>query len=192
MNPIWAPIHLMWFISYILILFGLNGIYPIFASASTRLGKPAWILSFLGTALSLPIAAWDAFIVPYLAVHAPDMITQVEETSNELPVLTFRLIVYLTVIIFSIGFVLLGIATMRSRVLPRAAGLLVLVGAPMFWLGAIVFSQGSTGNSVTIVGAVLFGVGMSWFGYAQQAVPANRPETTGAGGLIDCHCSQVR
>jgi hypothetical protein len=170
LNPIWAPIHLMWFISYLLILFGLIGIRSVLASESVRMGKPAWILSFLGTALSLPIAAWDAFIVPYLAVHAPEMITQVEETSMELPVLTFRLIVYLTVIIFSLGFVLMGIAIIRSRVMPRIAGLMVLIGAPLFWLGAIIFSQGPTGNIVTIIGAVLFGFGIAWFGYAQRTV----------------------
>ena len=101
----------------------------------------------------------------------------------ELPVVAFRLIFFLTVITFSLGFVLLGIAAIRSRVMPRAAGLLVLIGAPLFWLGAIVFSQGSTGNAVTIGGAVLFGVGISWFGYAQQAVQADRPEKARAGGL---------
>jgi hypothetical protein len=168
LNPIWAPIHLMWFISYLLILFGLIGIRPVLASESVRMGKLAWILSFLGTALSLPIAAWDAFIVPYLAVHSPEMITQVEETSMELPVLTFRLIVYLTVAIFSLGFVLLGIAAIRSRIMPRTAGLMVLIGAPLFWLGAIIFSQGSTGNAVTICGAVLFGIGIGWFGFVQR------------------------
>jgi hypothetical protein len=170
LNPIWAPIHLMWFISYLLILFGLIDIYPILVSLSVRMGRLAWSLSFLGTALSLPVAAWDAFIVPYLAVHAPEMITQVEETSMELPILTFRLIVYLTIIIFSFGFVLMGISIIRSRVMPRIAGLMVLIGAPLFWLGAIIFSQGSTGNIVTIIGAVLFGFGIAWFGYAQRTV----------------------
>ena len=41
LNPIWVPIHLMWFVSYLLILFGLNGIYPILASASRRVGTLA-------------------------------------------------------------------------------------------------------------------------------------------------------
>ncbi len=120
------------------------------------------------------IAAWEAFIVPYLAVHAPDIITQVEQTSTELPAVTFRLIFFLTVITLSLGFVLLGIVAIGSRVMPRVAGLLVLVGTPLFWLGAVVFSHGSTGNAVTIGGAALLGVGISWFGYAQQRGSSRR------------------
>lgn len=165
LNPIWTPVHLMWFVSYLLILFGLNGMYPVLANEPGRLASAAWILSFFGTALSLPIAAWDSFIVPYLAHHALEMITQIEEVSMELSVLVFRLIFFLMALTFSLGFILLGVSALRSRTLPRVGGLLVLVGAPVFWLGAILFSKGSLGNAVTIIGAVSFGVGIGWFGY---------------------------
>jgi hypothetical protein len=173
LNPIWTPVHVLWLVSYLLILLGLNVLPRQSANTVGRLDSIAYLLAFLGTALSLPIAVWDSFIVPYLAVHAPDMIKQIEELSLETPVLAFRIIFFIAVITFSLGFMLIGLSILRSprqvpkqspRV-PRLAGGLLSIGAPLFWIGAIGFSQSSLGNSVTMLGAVLFGVGLEWLGY---------------------------
>lgn len=165
MNPLWTPVHVMWFVSYLLILLGLNAFPVNLGDEVGKLGFTAYILSFLGTALSLPIAVWDSFIVPYLAVHAPKMIEQIEESSLETSVLTFRIVFFLTVITFSLGFMLLGISLMRMHLLLRVAGGLLMIGAPLFWIGAIAFSKGSLGNVVTIIGAVFFGTGLVLLGY---------------------------
>ena len=98
-------------------------------------------LSFIGTVLSLPIAVWDSFVIPYLAKHAPDFISQIEEISVETPVLVFRIIVFLTVFIFSLGFFLCGISLVRTRMAPRVAGVCLAVGAPLFWIGALFVSN---------------------------------------------------
>lgn len=165
-DPVWAPVHVAWLVSYLLMLFGLQGLQPMLRAAAGRFGVLAWTLALLSVALSLPIAAWDAFIVPFLAVHAPDLIVQVEETSPELPVVTFRMLFFLTVITFSVGFVLLGVALRRLSTPLRGAALPLALGAPVFWAGAVIFSEGPAGNAVTLVGAVLFGAGLARLGYA--------------------------
>ncbi|MBL1179029.1 MAG: hypothetical protein FWK01_28870 [Pantanalinema sp. GBBB05] len=121
-------------------------------------------LSFMGTVLSLPIAVWDSFMIPYLAIHAPDLILQIEEVSVETPVLIFRTIVFLTVFIFSVGFVVFGIGLIRLRFLNQVSGACFILGAPLFWIGALFFSKGSMGNIVTEIGATLFGVGLILLG----------------------------
>jgi hypothetical protein len=170
LNPLWTPIHVMWFVSYLLILLGLNGLSKYLTNGVGRFGIAAYLISFLGTALSLPIAVWDSFIVPYLAVHAPEMIEQIEELSQETPVLVFRITFFLTVITFSLGFMLLGISIMRRNalILSRVMGGLLVIGAPLFWIGAIAFSKGSLGNLITIIGAVSFGIGLVLLGYSLQ------------------------
>src|SRR5215469_8075836 len=59
--------------------------------------------------------------------------------------------------LFGVGGLLLGIATMRARVFPRGAGVLLILG--VVGLGAFV--------NVFLGAAMLFGlVGLGWIGYA--------------------------
>jgi len=165
MNPIWVPVHLAWFLAYVLLVCSFIPLYAAFVSSGQALIKVGYWLAFLGTILSLPIATWDSFVVPYLARHAPDFITQIEEVSLELPVLVFRIIFFLTVLLFSLGFLLSGLTLIPERLVPMPVGICLAVGAPLFWVGALVFSKGALGNLVTEAGALLFGVGLAGLGY---------------------------
>jgi len=62
-------------------------------------------------------------------------------------------------VLFLLGYVLLGTLIIRSGVLPRWAGLLLAVGAPLFVVGV------DTLQLITLLGAVLFGIGWAWLGY---------------------------
>lgn len=163
LEPIWVPVHVIWFVSYLLIICGLVPLYA-FTVAQGTLTTVGYWLSLIGTVLSLPIAVWDSFIVPYLAVHAPDFISQIEEVSVETPVLVFRVIVFLTIFIFSLGFMVFGTELIRLRQLNQIAGICLALGAPLFWIGALFVSQGAIGNVVTEIGATLFGLGLILFG----------------------------
>lgn len=55
----------------------------------------------------------------------------------------------------------MGLVTLRSTVLPRWAGLLLLIGAPLF-----VIPVPPAPVIVNTIGAVLFGLGYIWLGYA--------------------------
>ena len=115
-------------------------------------------------------AVLDLTVFPYLDVHAPLASFQFFTTN---PAVT----VYAAVAgsLFGLGGVLLGLATMRARVFPRGAGLLLILG--VVGLGAFV--------NVFLGAAMLFGlVGLGWMGYTlltgkgeakaiPQAVPAS-------------------
>jgi hypothetical protein len=96
-------------------------------------------------------AVLDLTVFPYLDVHAPLASVQFF-TAN--PAVT----VYAAVAssLFGVGGVLLGLATMRARVFPRGAGVLLILG--VVGLGAFV--------NVFLGAAMLFGlVGIGWMGY---------------------------
>ncbi|MBW4522760.1 MAG: hypothetical protein KME16_24230 [Scytolyngbya sp. HA4215-MV1] len=160
LEAIWVPVHIAWFFAYLLIICSFVFLYQSLIASQTAFTKLGYWLSFLGTVLSLPIAVWDSFVIPYLAKHAPDFILQIEEVSMETPVLIFRIIVFLTILIFSLGFLLYGISVMQMRIAPKMAGAGLAVGAPLFWIGALFFSKGMLGNLITEIGAVLFGLGL--------------------------------
>jgi hypothetical protein len=162
----WIPVHIAWFFSYILIILGFVPVFHSISTSGRKLEITAFWISFLGTILSLPIAAWDAFLVPYLARHTPDFITQIEELSMEAPAVSFRIIAYLAVLLFSIGYILMGISMVRAgQSIKRVCGICLAVGASVFWIGALFVSNGPLGNTVTIFGALLFGIGLIIWGY---------------------------
>ncbi|AFY75350.1 hypothetical protein Syn7502_03510 [Synechococcus sp. PCC 7502] len=184
LEPIWVPVHLAWFLSYILIICSFIPIYVPLASSKNFLLTISYWLAFVGSLLCLPIAVWDSFVIPYLARHAPDFIAQIEETSTETSVLVFRVIVFLTIFIFSLGFILYGIALVQKRFVPILSGFCLAVGAPLFWVGALFVSKGSMGNLITDIGAFLFGVGFVFFGvtlfsnpfrFDSLEMPSNQP-----------------
>ncbi|CAN1212181.1 hypothetical protein TUMEXPCC7403_18385 [Tumidithrix helvetica PCC 7403] len=163
LEAIWVPVHSIWFIAYLLIIISFLPIYNAIASLGSLAILGYW-LSFLGTVLSLPIATWDAFAIPYLAKHAPDFILEIEENSMETSILVYRAIVFLTIFLFSLGFMLYGAAIAKSSQLLKFAGICLALGAPIFWIGALFVSKGSMGNIVTEIGALLFGLGLTVLG----------------------------
>jgi hypothetical protein len=166
LSPLWTPVHLAWFCAYLLIICSFLPLYvPIINLQNSFLSISYW-LSFIGTVLSLPIAVWDSFIIPYLARHAPDFILQIEEISMETPVLIFRIIVFLTIFVFSAGFMMYGIAIAQTGIASVYVGLCLIVGAPLFWIGALFVSTTSLGNIATEIGAFLFGLGLINFGWS--------------------------
>lgn len=161
---IWVPAHLMWFIAYLLIIFSFVPLYSATVGQGSWLVVASYWLSFMGTVLSLPIAVWDSFVIPYLARHAPDFIVQIEEVSTETSVLVFRIIVFVTILLFSVGFILFGITSMGLYRAPKLVGIGISLGAPLFWIGAFVVSKGAMGNRLTEIGAFLFGGGLLLLG----------------------------
>jgi hypothetical protein len=174
-EPIWVPVHFAWFFSYLLLTCSFLPLYSPLTGASNFFLTLSYWLSFIGTLLSLPIAVWDAFVIPYLAKHAPDFIAQIEEISTETPVLVFRIIVFLTVFLFSFGYLFYGITLAKIGILPKLAAISLAIGAPLFWIGAFFFSKGAMGNLVTEIGSFLFGVGLVIFGVNLWSKPISLP-----------------
>lgn len=116
------------------------------------LGLVAFVGAFFGNALLVAGTFVDAFVLPVLALELPDVF--------ESPPVPIAIALALTYLLFVLGYVLLGTAVIRSGVLPRWAGLMLAVGAPLFAVGV------STVQPLAILGAVLFGAGWMWLGYA--------------------------
>jgi hypothetical protein len=73
-------------------------------------------------------------------------------------------------LIFSVGYILLGSAIARARVLPRGANILLTIGGPI-----VAFSPPIRILAVLVVGHALFGLGLAWSGYALWADTGHEP-----------------
>jgi hypothetical protein len=78
----------------------------------------------------------------------------------------------LAAILFMIGYVLFGVAMIRTVALPRWAGVLVAVGAPAHLLGFGIAQLVTTAAwPIAILGSVCLGAGLGWAGYRLRQRP---------------------
>jgi hypothetical protein len=142
-------------IAGLLLPLGLVGLYARQLEAAGPLGLVGFVVAFIGTVLVAGFFWTSAFVAPILALEAPELLAV-----RSLPGF-FR-----SFIVFALGWLLFGVATLRARVYPQAAVVLLIVGA-----GLIVIPRPLT--SIVLAAAVV------WMGYVLftgRGAPAERPE----------------
>jgi hypothetical protein len=140
----WVPVHLLHFATLVVILLVLVGILARQFRRAGRLGVAGFLVSFVGTAMALLEGREHLF--------SPDF-------GQGTPLGLWQLVA--AALVFSVGYILLGSAIARARVLPRGAGILLTIGGPI-----VAFSPPIGILPVLIVGHTLFGFGLAWSGYA--------------------------
>jgi len=143
-NAAWVPVHLLYFATLIAVLLVLVGIFVRQLPRSGRLGLAGFLTAFVGTSMMLLEGREHLFS---------------HDFGQGTPVGLWQLIA--ASFVFSLGYVLLGVAIFRADVLPRAAGVLLAVGGPL-----VAFAPPIGIPAVLIVGHTLFGAGLALSGYA--------------------------
>ena len=162
----YAVVFLLYLLGGGLLLLGLVGFYASQSGAAGVLGLIGFLVAFLGTTLFSGALWFELFITPSLATQAPDL------AEAELGLAGFILSFLLVII----GWLLFGVATLRARVYPRPAAVLLVVGAVVSFapipLSGIVLSV-----AVAWLGFALFtGRGMS----SEQPARVSQTKLTGA------------
>src|SRR6266852_9854555 len=155
-SALWLPVMLLGFVGSFLLVVGLPGMVARQATRAGWLGLVGFVLTFIGGFLFTSFYVVTLIVLPWLAQVAPKL-----AAGNGPP----AIFVYFLVasLLFAVGGVLLGIATMRAGVLPRWAGLLIIIGVV---LNLVDFPlNGIIGGIVGLVAFVLFALGLGWIGY---------------------------
>jgi len=130
----------------LLLLAGLVGLYTSQSEAVGVLGLVGFAVALLGTGMILGFFWDNAFATPALAQTAPDVLEVGAPTLVNLGVV-------LSFVLFALGWILFGVATLRAGVYPRAAAVVLAVGA---LLAAIPMP----------FSFILFAVAVAWLGIA--------------------------
>lgn len=160
--------HVVYTLSWFLVLLGLPGLYAAQRGRLGRLGLAGFLTAFLGTYL-IAVTGNFGFLAPVLAKESPAVLDAINQYP---PVLGIN---GLAAIAFMVGYVLLGIAMIRTASLPRLAGILVAVGAPSHLIGFGLAQLVSPALwPIAVIGSILLGAGLAWPGYRLWSVPATR------------------
>lgn len=138
-------VFLMYLLGAALLLLGLVGLYVSQSEEAGVLGFVGFLAAFLGTVLLGGTLWFELFITPALAVEDAGL------AEAELGLAGFILAFLLVVV----GWLLFGVATLRDRVYPRWAGVLLIAGTVVSFvpipLSGIVFSV-----AIAWLGFILF------------------------------------
>ena len=151
--------HVVYTLSWLLVLLGLPGLYVAARGTLGRLGMAGFLLAFTGTYL-IAVTGNFGFLAPILARQAPAVLVSIAEYP---PVVGVNGVAALA---FLFGYLLLGIAMIRSSALPPWSGVLVAVGAPAHLLGFGMAQFVSVALwPVAVLGAVSLGAGLALPGF---------------------------
>ena len=162
LSDLWTPTHAVLTGSYMLFVFGLIGIYVIQADKAGRLGSIGFVLTFFGTLILTAQVIVSTWILPVIALQPNAPKTAFEMFDPAGPLAAFSIVVFADYVPTVIGLVLLGIAIMRSGVLPRWAGLLLIIGT----LLDLAILIGAPGELIVKLGDTIFDIGKLWIVYA--------------------------
>ncbi len=117
--------HMILFVSWILVMLGLPGLYAAQAPRAGKIGLAAFALLMLATVYHLYLLLYEAFATPLLAKLAPELIGDgpLAHGVGALAMLAGPLL---------LAFLLFGIATVRAGVLPRWSGWIQVVSLLAF------------------------------------------------------------
>ncbi len=163
-TPSWTVLSTIFLLGSLLLLVALVGLYARQSEAAGALGLVGFLVALVGTGLLVGMMWTMAFVVPSAAIEAPAFL-DAEETAGPLD-MGFML----SGIAVAVGWVLFGLATLRARVLPRRATIVLIIGAlltvlplpattlvidvAVAWLGLSLLSgQGRTTAETSSIGA---------------------------------------
>lgn len=122
LNGLWVLANSLRVVGAILVLFGLMGLYVLQAEKTGRPGLISFVLAFSGTALFVGNGMIIAYVLPPLAVHAPDLAS-----------FNGHLSYVFMIVLLLVSYLLFGVSIMRAQVLPRRAAVLLIFDALLFF-----------------------------------------------------------
>jgi hypothetical protein len=161
-SPDWVLMHVLLMAALLLAFWGLVGLHIYQREQAGRLGLVAFAVALCGTVLLTGSLFTEAFVLPLIARADQALLAPAGPLFGAslltLPVLIAGGSFYL-------GYLLVGLATLRAGRLPRHAGVVLSIGAPLVILLRL-FAPASGINSV---GVIAFGFGYMVLGYVLLA-----------------------
>jgi hypothetical protein len=159
LTPQWLVLLATMLVEMILAMLGLVALYARQSQNAGGLGVVAFVAAVIGTIM---LSAWmwaGTFDVPAFAEAAPEFM----DTFEASPSGTIFAGAILSFLSFGIGWFLFGLASLRAAILPRVSSWLVMVGAVLGVVLAVVDLP---------LGGAVFDLGLAWMGWWLWSEPA--------------------
>ncbi|TLS50834.1 hypothetical protein FE782_17420 [Paenibacillus antri] len=160
----WAMVAYMTLAMALFSLIGILGIYARQANETGWLGLAGFLVFSLFWTATTAVTFAEAFLLPLLATDAPKFVEGFMGifggAASEVPLGALSALAPAAAGLYIVGGLLLGIATLRARILPRGAAGLFIVGA------AAPLASALLPHPLDRLLAVPMGAALAWLGYA--------------------------
>jgi len=161
----WMLLASLYLAGFLLLALGLPGMYRRQAARTGGWGLVGFILILVGVLVGgILVGLIQVASMPQEAQSDP----KVFAAGSQLPMAAFVLGVLIPVLLIAVGAILLGIASLRARVFPRGAGVLLLV-AGIIALVSLAVPSAIIENILEALWNGVFFLAFGWFGYALVA-----------------------
>jgi hypothetical protein len=157
----WMLVASLYLAGFLLMALGLPGMYRRQAARTGGWGLVGFILILVGVLLGGVLVGLFQVAMPYQVQSDP------KAAGSQLPMAAFVLFVLIPVFLIAVGAILLGVASLRARVFPRGAGVLLLVAGIIALVSLVVPS--AIENILDPLWNGVFFLAFGWFGYALVA-----------------------
>lgn len=158
-NRHWLWINTLGVLGALTGLLGQGGIYVIQMTNSNWVASLGFYIAVTGTTLLIGTMLWETVLWPILVKHEESLLDFQGPIYTSKTFLPFFIIAGL---IYSLGYVLVGIGIVQAGILPKIAGILLAIGAPTFGLGAMFGKYQVYPRSL---GVTLMSVALIWIGF---------------------------
>jgi hypothetical protein len=148
-DPVFMVVSAAYFVAFPMLLIALVALYWRQAGEAGLFGVVAFCTALIGTVALAGDMWFDAFAVPWLVQVAPAVVSA--DRSGSL-LMTGWLV---SVVIFSLGWIMFGLASFRSRVFPRALSIALALGGLIGFKAATAPWGVALGLAVAAVGVWL-------------------------------------
>jgi hypothetical protein len=159
-NRNWTWINALGVFGALLGLLGQAGIYIVQSTNTNLYASIGYYTATTGTTMLIGTMLWETVLWPILVKHDESLLSFSGPIYQSKVFLPFFISAGL---IYSLGYVLVGIGIVRAGLLPSIAGILVAVGAPTFGLGSLFGKYQVYARSL---GITLMSAGLFWLGMA--------------------------
>jgi len=170
----WVNVHIFATALGFFGLFGMAGLYARQVEKSGWLGLAGFLLFSLWMVLVTGFSFVEAFILPRLATVSPAFVAGIlgmfSSTPSPVDLGVLPTLWNISGPMYILGPLLFGLATFRARVLPRWAGALLVLGAVLVPVGALIPPEFQPKIMLPV------GLAMAWLGYAlfsERRAPAS-------------------
>lgn len=157
-NKNWSWINSLGAVGALFGLLGQAGIFFLQLGKNTTSSSIGFFIAVAGTTLLIGTMLWETILWPILVRHDRNLL------AFQGPIYTSRTFFpffVLAGLIYSAGYILVGIGIIQAGILPQWTGYLLAIGAPTFGLGSMF---GKFQVYPRSLGVTLMSVGLVWIG----------------------------